>query len=243
MTTFSSIINRAYRESNILDINRPPSADQEAEALEMLRGILRRYQRVPVFTVWLGDFTNLKRQRGEIFRSFNRLVQTFALPQDVYLNVNADQLYTVCLPCDPGDGARINVIDVNNSFSFNPLTLNANGNLINGASDEMLSTNGQRVEYIYRRELAEWQTVVTNPVASSNIPYDQMFDDMFVIELAMRLNPRYSDTMNELSIMAYQTILTQFKGRYMSQSSSAAPDILWDMAGYNSIASSDAGYV
>lgn len=243
MTTLSSIINRAYRESQILDINRPPSVDQEAEALEMLRGILRRYQRVPVFTVWLGDFTNLKRQRGEIFRSFNRMVQNIALPQDVYLNVNADQPYEVYLPCDPGDGARVNVIDVNNSFSTNPITLNSNGNLINGALTESLSTNGQRIEYIYRRELAEWLTVVTDPIASSNIPYDQMFDDMFVIELAMRLNPRYSDTMSELSLAAYQTILLQFKGRYMSQSSSAAPDILWDASGTNTLASSDQGYI
>lgn len=242
MTTLSSIISRAYRESQILDITRSPSAAQEAEALEILRGILRRYQRVPVVTLWLGNFDNQKRQRGEIFKNFTRLVDQLALPQDVYLNVNADQPYTVYLPCDPGDGARVNIIDVNNSLAANPLTLNSNGNLINGALTETLSTNGQRIEYIYRRELAEWQTVVTNPIASSNLPYDMQFDDMFVIELAMRLNPRYSDTMNELSIAAHQNIRQLFVGRYMSQNSSVAPDILFE-PGFNTLQTGDQGYI
>ena len=230
MSTLSAIIGRSYRESQILDINVAPSIDQESEALEILRGIIRRYERQPVMTIWLGDFNYTKRQRGQVFKDFTSYANIYAVPQDVYMNVNVTQSYTVCLPNDPGDGARINIIDVGNSLSSFPLTLEGNGNLINGALTETLSVNGSATEYMYRREQANWRTVTLDPVASSNLPFDQMFDDMFVIELAMRLNPRYGDDMNELSVAMYQTMRAQFVGRYMAQNSSAAPDIIWDRA-------------
>lgn len=229
MATLQSIIRRAYRESQILDINAAPSAEQENEALEILRGIIRRHIRPPVMTVWLGDVTNLKRQRGQTIRDFTPIVQNYAIPQDVYLNVVADKPYSVLLPNDPGDGARLVVIDVGSTLGSNPLTLVGNGNLVDGGADFTISTSGQRVEFMYRRDIANW-VVVTEPGLSQIVPFDTMFDDMFVIELAMRINPRYGDGMSEITLLGYQSMLSLFNGRYQSQNSSAAPDVIWDRA-------------
>lgn len=228
MATLSQIITRAYRESQILDISAFPSADQESEALEILNGILRRYQRQPVMTVWLGSFDDVKRQRGQIFRDFTPYRLQYSVPQDCFVNVNLEDPTEVYFPCDPGDGARINIIDVNNSLAASPLTIYGNGNRINGGTSEVISTNGAQVEYFFRRELADWRTIPASFVASSIIPFDSQFDDMFVIELAMRLNPRYGDSLSDLSMAAHELMRQLFNGRYFATNSSAAPDVLWD---------------
>lgn len=242
MTTLNTIINRAYRVSQILDIDREPSDAQVNEALALLRGIIRRHLRPPVMTVWLGSLTSIKRQKGQVFKDFTPYVRDLSIPQDVYVNVNATEAYDLFLPSDPGDGARLVVFDYGSTFATNPLTLIGNGNLIDTGPELELNTNGQRVELMYRRDLANWQLISTLGL-SQNLPFAEDFDIIFEIELAMNLNPRYGNEMGGVLIEVYRSALSMFNSRYMSETSSAAPDILWDpsIAGLGN-ASGDRGY-
>lgn len=241
MTTLNTIISRAYRVSQILDIDRAPSTEQVNEALPILNGIIRRHLRPPVMTVWLGNFTGMKRQRGQIFKDFTKYAQDWSIPQDVYLNVRAAESHTIYLPSEPGDGARLVIFDYGGTLATYPLTIVGNGNLIDDGEDLVMSTNGERVELMYRRDLANWQ-VITNLGLSQNLPFAEDFDLVFEIELAMNLNPRYGNEMGGVLIEVYRSALSMFNSRYMSETSSAAPDILWD-PNISQMGNGDRGYV
>jgi hypothetical protein len=227
MSTLSSIVSRAFRESQILDINRQPSTEQSTEALALLTGIIARKIRPPVQTVWIGDTTAIKEQRGGILKDFTRFIDEKAIPQDCYVNLVLDKSYSVLLPPSPGDGARLTFIDVSNTLATFPLTLIGNGNLVAGNPTESLGTNGQIYSIMFRRDIAQW--IVIDPlVGTSNMPFPPEFDDMFSIELAIRINPRYGKEISGVTADIYTDIRSRFVSRYQQENSSAAPDILWE---------------
>lgn len=232
MTTLSQITNRAYRESQILSIDTEPTAEQTSEAVTILQGIIARHTQPPTLTVWLGNITDVKPQKGGILPDFTPYVENIALPQGVYLNCYVTQSYEIMLPPSPGDGARITVRDVSGSFATYPLTLDGNGNFVNGSATDELNTNSQVKSYMFRRDLADW-TVVSDLAAGSSMPYPEEFDDMFVIELAMRLNPRYGSTISDVSAEMYRDMRSRFKSRYQIMNSSAAPDDLFFPVGFS----------
>lgn len=229
MSTLSEIVTRAFRESQILDINRPPSALQQGEAVTILRGVILRKIRPAVTPIWIGDITAIREQKGIIFKDFTNYAPNIAVPQDCYVNLLNDEARTIMLPPSPGDGARLTFIDVAGTLSTFPLTLEGNGNLVNGGATEVLSTNNLNTSYMFRRDLAEWRPVsIIALIATAQVPFPEEFDDMFVIELAIRLNPRYGKEISAITTEMYQDIRSRFMGRYMSEIGSAQPDILWD---------------
>ena len=229
MSTLSEIVQRAFRESQILDIDRQPSASQEAEAVTILRGIIFRHVRPAVQTIWLGDTTTIKEQNGYVLKDFTNFAPNRAVPQDCYVNLVLDEATTLYLPPEPGDGARLTFIDVAGTLATNALVIQGNGNLVDGASFQTLATNNLNTSFMFRRDLAEWRPVATiGLVATTQMPFPEEFDDMFVIELAIRLNPRYGKEISGVTAEMYQAIRSRFLGRYMSETSSAAPDNLWE---------------
>lgn len=232
MTTLSQISGRAYRESQILSIGTDPSDDQTDEAVTILTGIISRHVQPPTMTVWLGDTTDIKVQRGGILPDFTSYVDKIALPQGVYLNAVVTESYTVLLPPSPGDGARITVRDISGNLATYPLTLDGNGNLVNGSPTDDINTNSQTKSYMFRRDLSDW-TVVSDLTSASAMPFPAEFDDMFVIELAMRLNPRYGSEISQVSASMYQDMRSRFKSRYQIVNSSAAPDDLFYPVGFS----------
>lgn len=227
MTTATVIINRAWRETQLLPSDVTPSTSQYTESLPLLQGLLERHIRAPILTIWLGNVTALRQQRGVVLRDFTPYADRVAVPQDVYVNCVLDGPKTLMLPPTPGDGARIVIIDVSQNFGTYPLTLTGNGNLIDGGADLVLSASGEGVSLMYRRDLAEWVPITTLEL-SNNLPYPAMYDDLFVIELAMRLDPRYGKEMPAVTADIYRSIRSQFVGRYMMVQSSASPDVLWE---------------
>jgi hypothetical protein len=235
VTTAQVIINRAFRESQIVPSDVAPSTSQIAEALPLLQGLVDRYIRAPIVTLWLGDLSAIKQQRGAVFRDFTPFVQSLAIPQDIYLNcvLNADQ--TILLPPSPGDGARMVILDVGGTFGTYQLTIVGNGNQIDGGASYVLNASGVGISLLYRRELANW-VIITDIGLSNNIPYPTMYDDLFVIELAMRLDPRYGKEMSGITAEIYKQVRSQFVGRYMMTNSSTSPDILFDgWSGFNAM--------
>lgn len=228
MTTAQVIINRALRETQILPSDVAPTTEQTNEALPLLQGIVERYVRAPIITLWLGDLSDVKQQRGVIMRDFTLYQDRVAIPQDIYLNCLLDGPKTIRLPPSPGDGARMVIIDVANTFGTNNLTIDGNGNLVDGGNSLVLATSGQGVSLLYRRELANWIIVPAELGLSNNLPYPAMYDDLFVIELAMRLDPRYGKEMSPITVETYKQVRSQFVGRYLMTQSSASPDVLFD---------------
>jgi hypothetical protein len=229
MSTLSEIIQRAFRESQILDIDRAPSTQQVTEALPILRGIILRHIRPAVTTIWIGALESIKEQKGAIFKNFNSYIPNRAVPQDCYVNMFPDQARSLLMPPSPGDGARLTFIDVGGTLASFPVTLLGNGNLVNMTASETLSTNNSITSFMFRRDIANWQPV--SPVAiieTAAMPFPEEFDDMFVIELATRINPRYGKDMSEVTMQVYESIRSRFMGRYMQDGSSANPDILWE---------------
>lgn len=229
MSTLSEIIQRSFRESQILDIDRAPSTQQVAEAVPLLRGIILRHIRPAVTTIWLGALNEIKEQKGVIFKNFTSYAPQRAVPQDCYVNLFTDQAYNLLMPPSPGDGSRLTLIDVGGTLATHPVTLIGNGNLVNSSATETLSTNNSTTSFMFRRDLANW--IPISPLAlieTAQMPFPEEFDDMFVIELATRINPRYGKEMSEVTMQIYEMIRSRFMGRYMQDGSSANPDILWD---------------
>lgn len=227
MSTLSEIIQRAFRESQILDIDRQPSTAQSAEALQMLQGIIARCTRPATVPIWLGNLGAIREQKGTVFRDFNPFIGKRAVPQDCFVNLLLDTATEILLPPSPGDGARLTFIDVAGTLADNPLTIQGNGNLVAGSTLQVLSTNSQIYSLMFRRDIANWQ-VVSTLAATDQMPFPMEFDDMFVIELAIRINPRYGKEISGITSEMYQMMRSRFIGRYTSENSSAAPDNLWD---------------
>lgn len=233
MTTASVIINRAFRETQIVPSDVAPTDAQITEALPLLQGIIDRYVRAPIITLWLGDLSGIQQQRGQIMRNFTPYADRVAIPQDIYLNCLLTEAKTIKLPPSPGDGARIVILDVGGTFGTHFLTIEGNGNLVDGGSSLVLNASGAGVSLIYRRELAQWNIVLDAVGLSNNLPYPSLYDDLFIIELAMRLEPRYGKEMPAITMEIYKQVRSQFTGRYMMTNSSASPDVLFDsMSGF-----------
>ncbi len=87
-------------------------------------------------------------------------VQTSAYTASVMERVLADTTggaWTLTLPGSPAAGDAVEVADGYGSFGTNSLTIDGNGNNINGSSSVTLSTNGARFTFVY--DGAEWRQV------------------------------------------------------------------------------------
>jgi hypothetical protein len=106
------------------------------------------------------------------------------------------------------------VIDVAGNFATYPLTIEGNGRLIDGATSVTLNTNGFVGKYFYKADIGEWVTVPVETQLTDVWPFPVEFDDMFVIMLALRLNPRHGTTMSPESQFAFKRSKSQFQARY-----------------------------
>lgn len=226
MTTLNDIIGRAYREQQILDIGAAPSTAQVAEALPLLQGIiLRSIVQTPQSTIWIGS--RPKTSKSQRQRDFTDLRDAFAIPQNVYIHASLTSPMTLFMPYNAGDGARLVVIDAGGSFGVNPLTLDGNRGLIDGSPTAVLSSSGQRSDFFYRRDLAEWRSV--SPLtAISTVPFPEEYDDMFVIELAARLMVRYGKALDAATATFHDAMRDRFKARYARTSSDVEADVLFE---------------
>jgi hypothetical protein len=122
----------------------------------------------------------------------------------------------------PEDGERFAINDASNNFATYPVTIYGNGRLIDGATSVTLNTNGVRKEYFYRADLNSWMNVVDLTLTDS-LPFPIEFEDMFIIGLAMRINPRNKQAIDPQSVEMYKRLRSLFRARY-SQSIEQRPE-------------------
>jgi hypothetical protein len=214
VTLISSIISDAYRETNILPLGRVPNANQTAEALRLYNGNVRSIYGGDAgesLTDWpLGTFdvdepgivdprTLDTIQRPTINR---RLIATNTAPITVYLTPY------------PQDGARMGIADPFGRLAAFPVTLDANGRTIEGASTLVLNTNGMFQEWFYRADLGQW-VKLSALLSTDQNPFPEEFDTFFIIGLALRVNPRYGREIDEQSAAVFKVERRQFIARYL----------------------------
>ena len=207
------IIKDAYREANLIPITQSPTLDEQTEALRLFNRFIKS-----VYGNEAGD----KLQPFAI--GTNNVITTASLPTYTftgvkYVSLNARLMAnivaatTVNLHPDPEDGSRIAVVDASSNFATYPLTLSGNGRNIDNALTAVLATNGMSKEWFYRSDLGSWMAVTTLAL-NDTFPFPLEFEDMFVIGLAMRLNPRNGAAADEQTVMNFRRQRGIFRSRY-----------------------------
>lgn len=216
MTLVSDIIRDAYRESNLISITADPTATEQAEGLRLLNRLVAsvRGQEAgeELGEILLGR-NNIQRPQGFPYYSGVPDQTSWFVPLNSRLVLNITEPLTVYLDPMPIDGARYAVLDKTGNLSTNNFTVHGNGRTIGGAESITYSTNNANFEYMYRADTGDW-LVVTPLITSDTFPFPLDFDDLFVIGLAMRLNPRNGTAMDPQSTAMYSRTMRNFKARY-----------------------------
>jgi len=90
--------------------------------------------------------------------SFKTALYTAVDKDEIFANTGGGA-FQINLPAAATIGKRVRVIDYNNTFGSNTLTVGRNGNNINGAASDMtLSTNGIAVEFVANGN-GDWRTI------------------------------------------------------------------------------------
>lgn len=212
MTLISSIIADAYRESNLIALGRDPTDPQVTEGLRLLNQLFRA-----VFGDEAGEslqdwpLGNYGREIDDTSLTDRQLAHPFLNRRMLALNEAA---ITVYLSAKPQDGSRMGIIDPFGRLSTYPITLDGNGRTIDGSATALLNTNGLATEWFYRADLGDWVTI-TNKLATDQMPFPDDFDSFWITFLAMRINPRYGRSLNELSVAIYKSERAKFVSRYL----------------------------
>lgn len=216
MTTVLEIIRDAYRESNLIALGDVPSADQLDEGLTLLK----RY-RLSVYGTEAGEQLdpmpigrhNIQRPQGYPWYDQVPDNTNWFVPANVRLYLNLEFAQIVYLSPNPMDGTRFAFRDESDNLSTYNFTVRGNGRQIDDQTELTFSTDGDAREYFYRSDLSGWKVI--DPLTPyDDWPFPEEFDDMFVIGLAMRLNPRNVIQTAPESVAAYKRLLLMFEARY-----------------------------
>lgn len=223
MTTIASIISSALRETNLIPLGVPPTTEQSTEAFGLLStivaGVLGNEAGENLVPFPLGQ-NDINSPRGYPWWA-NELPGNVFVPFNSRIMLNLTAPGLVNLHPMPHDGARMGIVDVSQNLAEFPLTINGNGRSIEGEADMVYETDGEIREWLYREDLGNW--VVVSPLdPAGNMPWPAEFDDMFIIMLAMRLNPRYGQVMHPASVEALKVGMSKFSARY-KQSTTQMP--------------------
>lgn len=226
MTTVASIIQSALRETNLIPIGGVPTTIQSTEAFALLSTIV-----ASVLGNEAGENLNpMPLGQGNINSPSGYPWWANQLPANVFVPVNTRIMCnltgagTVNLSPNPHDGARMGIVDVSHNFNTFPLTIKGNGRMIEGATSMTYNVASTIKEWIYREDLGNWVAVIPLDIAGQ-MPWPPEFDNMFIIMLAMRLNPRYGQSTDPASMLALKASMSQFSARYKQSNTQVSSEI------------------
>ena len=230
MALVSEIIKDAFREANLIPINQSPTLDEQSEALRLLNRFVRS-----IFGNEAGDkLQSFAVGTDNVVTTTHLPVYDFNTPNYVPLNarlmVNIDTATSVNLHPDPEDGARVAVVDVSGSFDTNSFTLVGNGRNVDAATTAVLNTASIKKEWFYRADLGSWMAI-TNLGVNDAFPFPLEFEDLFVIGLATRLNPRNGVAIDEQAMMNFRRQRNLFRARYAQSNQMESEEGLLRMSG------------
>lgn len=208
MTAVSDIIERAFYEAALTTELQHATPTQTRRAAETLTSIIRYlygsnvgeyFQTFPLGNVGVREPTNY----GNGFS---------CPPANSMLIASNEAALAIDFPANPSDGARMGVSDPLGRLAGFPVTASGNGRAIGGQAQQVLAA-GQ--VWFYRADLGSW--VLMTPLGlASEMPFPEDYDDMFVVLLAMRLNPVYGrDGIPAIQRDMLRDMRQQFLNRYL----------------------------
>ena len=223
MTTVTSIITSALRETNLIPLGVAPTQPQLDEGFALLStivaGVLGNEAGENLNPMPLGQ-NGINSPKGYPWWS-NELPGDVFVPFNTRIMLNLTAPGMVNLHPKPHDGARMGIVDVSQNLDLFPFTINGNGRSIEGEESMVYDTAGEIRQWVYREDLGNWVTVIPlDP--NGDMPWPPEFDDMFIITLAMRINPRYGQVIHPASAKVLQEAQTKFSARY-GQSTTQMP--------------------
>lgn len=216
MTQCADILEQAFYEAGLVMELQHPSPTQMRRGMVTLKGIVEFLcggSAGEYLNAWpLGNFG-----RGPQY-NYLPSVQVLQRPplnaQLIATNMNA---MTVYLPVNPSDGARFGVNDPFGRLSTVPITLDGNGRTIGGAASVVVNADNLKSVYFYRDDLADWK-IVTPLLITDDLPFPEEYDQMFLLMMAMRLNPVYGRTLSGTQNQWLKEFRQQFTARYVQSS-------------------------
>ncbi len=214
MTLISSIIQDAFRESNILPLGRVPNALQVTEALRLynqnIHAIYGGEAGEPLADWPLGTF-GISEPGFSEDRSADSISRPNVNSRLIATNLAAASIY---LTPYPQDGSRMGFADPFGRAAAAPVTIFANGRSIEGNQSVIMNVDGTFQEWFYRADKGDW-VKLTALIESDENPFPEDFDIFFICGLAMRINPRFGREMDAQTAMVYKANRRQFIARYL----------------------------
>lgn len=233
MAVVSEIIKDAFREANLIPIAQSPTLAEQEEALRLLNRFVRS-----MFGNEAGDkLQPYSVGNNNVVSNDLPFVFDFSSPSYVPLNarliVNLTAATTLNLHPEPEDGSRLGVVDVSGNFDVFNLTLVGNGRSIEAATTTVLNTASLTKEWFYRADLGNW-VAITDLALDDVFPLPLEFEDLFVIGLATRLNPRNGVAIDDQAMMHFRRQRNLFRARYAQKTEQHSEYGLVRMAGFRS---------
>lgn len=222
MTQALAIIEQAHRESNLIALKGATlTPEQVAEGLGKLNTLLASVYGFEAGSKLHDWPVGISTGTQEMVSSWTRGEWQYP-PQNSRLLAYSTDAEIVYLPPFPDNGARIGVIDIQGQISLHPLTLNANGKLIEDVFTVDVDQDEFGGEWMYRADTANWYRL-TGLLEDTEMPFPVQFDDYFETMLAARLNPRYGRAMTAETTAALQRSLAQMRATYRQRREVRAP--------------------
>lgn len=237
MTTVSTIIQAAYRETNTVQIGRDPTPEMLAECLSLLNSRVAN-----MFGLKMGEelsdwMVPYPQRTAPVQANFpqnpfpnaqDALMLT--VPESITANVNiypyppqnsrivfGSVTSTAYFPESPNDGARMALIQGSGAgdggSAGNILTLDGNGRTIETAATQDYAAPVTARQWLYRADLGDWRAVVPF-VATDDFVFPRDVDDYWVTGLAIRLCPRFGKQASQETTSAFKEAQTHFENKY-----------------------------
>lgn len=241
--TSSDIITRCYREGNLIPIGKTPTPAEVTETLGVYQSfvaslfgndagqLLTPWEIPPAPTSAQPSRFPLYPERDG-FSDFNQPEVWRNPPPNVRMITNVAIGGSVYFPPTPVDGARMALVNVGADFVTNPLVLDGNGRLIEGAATLTISAVlAGPIEWFYRDDLANW--VRMSPLLiGSDSPFPSKFDDFLIASMSIRRGPAYNKEPGGATVATAKHGLKLFKTTYLQSAPGATMDGAWRMQTY-----------
>jgi len=237
MATVGDLVRAAYRQENLVAVGQPLSTAQLAEGVSRFNSIWqglfgRKFgEKLLLWPVPPNPTVNEARDWPLLPRNANIPNGAWPYPQqNSMLQVAVDGATTIYLKQLPSDGARMGLVNIGTSFATNPLTIDGNGFLIDGATSLTLSAalTGP-LFWFFRQDLGDWRRVTTLTDASES-PLPSDFDDFWRCAVAMALCPMYGKNPQAMTVQTFKDGMAYGVGRYAQEMPAATdPENLWSM--------------
>lgn len=234
MTQVAQIIEDAFFEAGLTTELQHATPTQTRRAMDILKTTIEFMYGTSageMLSPWpLGNFG----RNSDIVEQVPTLQVLQNPPLNVRLVATNEAAITVYLPVDPSPGARFGIADPFNRLATYPVTVDGNGRSVDQAQTQTLDTDGLNALWFFRDDLGDWKKV-TPLLITDEMPFPAEYDRMFVLLMAMSLNPVYGRGMDQIQAAILKDMRQQFTARYVqSMPLEINPEITFtSQQGYN----------